>query len=144
MRKANFSLISFTILTLLGVILAGSVFFISETIKTKTTSELTASFSDNVIKVIERNLIEIEEMVNYSNAEYILIKQPMPDKIGPNSYTVLGAGDHIIFKSDNYGYKDENQITQTYFNLTGLFFSGNKEMIFVFNSSKSNNTIALS
>lgn len=146
MKRASSSVVTFGILTLIGVFVAGSIFLISNNLKEDADKEIIDSFSENIFLIIEKNMIQIEKIIELSSDTseiYVYSKEKIPEKIGQNSYTIIGKNNEISFNSQNYGFTKTQNILWSNLNLTGLSYSGNREMRFMFNSSKSNTSIQL-
>jgi hypothetical protein len=146
MNKGASNLIAFGIFTLIGVILAGSVFIISENMKEESNKVLIRDFSENILLMAENKVSEISKLVNNSNKNkefYIEMKERIPGRVGSNTYTLLGLNDTLVFKSNDYLLENDREISFSNFNASGLCFSGNKEIIFVYNSSKKEGVVFL-
>ena len=98
MKRGGVNIIMYGILTILmGVIIMGSVFALSVSIRRSNAKEMSILLSDSILSKIENKIIDLKSISAVSNSNSTAVMN-LPSKIGTQNYNIVGSNDNLIIR----------------------------------------------
>lgn len=150
MKKAQISVLYLALLTLISIIIFGSIFLWGTSLKGNAAVEFNAQHADNLLTTFEQRLQKMKLVADPPGGPKTdtSIEFQIPVNIGEDKYFVRGDGGDLVLEIPGSGFAQGRQTIfrrQVYWwaaNFTGLAFSGNTKINFAYNSTSGNITIS--